>query len=260
MRRLIVINRLGAKVEIKASSDFVETADGKLQSELEDVEFPAKHIACGDRSTGQGCAEGRNRGEGISKGAALFGRSRSGPWGIRRKTASGLKKVGDVATCQTFMPELQRVVTVTRKLLDPNASLAVSGKSTACLKVAETLGGFPGVHETWIDGQGRMLRQTQSSPFGETEMVIAEREAALHAGGGPLSSEMFARRCCTPTSGCLGRDRWAAGRAIAAKRPEPRLARVRGGRPDGPVCGEIANSCSKCGRCRRLNPCGSAAQ
>ena len=190
---LIVINRLGAKVEIKASSDFVETADGKLQSANSKMSSSLQSTSLAATvQPGKVVLRAATGGKEYRRELPYSGEL-VGPWGIRRKTASGLEKVGDVATCQTFMPELQRVVTVTRKLLDPNASLAVSGKSTACLKVAETLGGFPGVHETWIDGQGRMLRQTQSSPFGQTEMVIAEREAALHAGGGPLSSEMFAQ-------------------------------------------------------------------
>ena len=257
---LIVINRLGAKVEIKASSDFVETADGKLQSANSKMSSSLQSTSLAATvQPGKVVLRAATGGKEYRRELPYSGEL-VGPWGIRRKTASGLKKVGDVATCQTFMPELQRVVTVTRKLLDPNASLAVSGKSTACLKVAETLGGFPGVHETWIDGQGRMLRQTQSSPFGQTEMVIAEREAALHAGVGRFRARCLRRRCCTPTSGCLGRDRWNGWSCDCGKTTRASAGPSSRRQARRSCRGEIANSCSKCGRCRRLNPCGRRRQ
>ena len=59
-------------------------------------------------------------------------------------------------------------------------------------RVEERMEGRPGV-PTWLDGAGRMLRQTHPSPTGQIEVVVADRATALQAGGAVLPNEVVAQ-------------------------------------------------------------------
>ena len=208
METLIVINRLGTRMEIKKSDDFTETADGQLrgvrstmsqsrQSTTLDASVEPSHVERGHVERGH--VRGGKVVLRVSTGGKEYRRELPysgaliGPWGIRQEAARGLKKAGDIATCQTFVPELQRVTKVTRKLLETNVALETSGTKTICARVEERLEGFPGVRITWLDGAGRMLRQTQASPVGKIEVAVADRATALQAGGAVLPNEVVAQ-------------------------------------------------------------------
>jgi hypothetical protein len=60
-------------------------------------------------------------------------------------------------------------------------------------RVEERLEGYPSVRSLWLDGQGRMVRQTEPGPFGESEVILTDRATALRVVGGPLPEEMFDR-------------------------------------------------------------------
>jgi hypothetical protein len=195
---LIVINRLGSRMEIKGSDGFTETTDGQLRSVRSTMSSSLQSTTV-EASVERGNVEGGKVVLRTSTGGKEYRRQLPysgaliGPWGIRQEAVRGLKKAGDVVTYQTFVPELQRVTKVTRKFLDAKVPLEIAGTKTICARVEERLEGFPGVRVTWLDAAGRMLRQTQSSPLGQTEVVVAERATALQAGGGLLSNEMVAQ-------------------------------------------------------------------
>jgi hypothetical protein len=187
----IVINRLGHKVEIQGKAAFGETAEGELRSAHSEMSSSRQTTTLDARvekdavrlrvSTG-----GKEyRRELPCSGAPL------GPWGLRQRTVRGLAKEGDILTCQTLLPEVERLAMVTRKLLESNASLPALGAKSTYARVEERLEGYPGVRAAWLDGEGRMVRQTESGPFGATEIVLVDRTTALRAGGGPLPEEMF---------------------------------------------------------------------
>jgi transglutaminase-like putative cysteine protease len=190
---LIVINRLGSKVEIKGRAVFTETADGRLQSvrgELSssrqtttlDVRVEANAVAI-KTSTG-----GKEYPRKLEYTGVLVG-----PWGIQRQTVSGLSQKGDTVICQTLMVELERLTKITRKLVDKQARLPGSGPRTTCARIEERLEGYPAVRAVWVDSEGRMVRQTETGPFGESEVTLVDRATALRAHGGTLPEEMFDR-------------------------------------------------------------------
>jgi hypothetical protein len=199
---LIVINRLGSRMEIKKSDNFTETTDGQLRSvhstmstsrqsttlEASVEPSPAErgHVA-GGKVVLRASTGGKEYRRELPYSGALIG-----PWGIRQEAVRGLKKAGDIATYQTFVPELQRVTKVTQKLLEANVALETSGTKTICARVEERMEGRPGV-PTWLDDAGRMLRQTHPSPTGQIEVVVADRATALQAVGAVLPNEVVAQ-------------------------------------------------------------------
>jgi len=190
---LIIFNRLGSKVEIKGTDKFTESIDGQLRgahSEMSSSRQTTTLEASVVRdkvllrvSTG---------GKEYRRQVPFFGKL-VGPWMTRQASARELKTVGDVVIAQTFVPQLERVADITRKLVEANAPLSALGTKLVCTRVEERMDGFPGVRNTWLDADGRMLRQTQSSPFGVTEVVVTDRATAIRAGGGILSDDMFAQ-------------------------------------------------------------------
>jgi hypothetical protein len=207
METLIVINRLGSRMEIKKSDNFTETTDGQLRSvrstmstsrqsttleaSVEPSHVEPSHVERGHVAGGKVVLRASTGGKEYRRELPYSG-ALIGPWGIRQQAMSGLKKAGDIATYQTFVPELQRVTKVTRKLLEANVALETSGTKTICARVEERMEGHPGV-PMWLDGAGRVLRQTHPSPTGQIEVVVADRAIALQAVGAVLPNEVVAQ-------------------------------------------------------------------
>jgi transglutaminase-like putative cysteine protease len=190
---LIVINRLGSKVEIKGKSIFKETVQGQLRSAHSEMSSSQQTTVLDARVEKDAVRLLASTGGKEYRRELPYSGELLGPWGIRQRTVGGLKKQGDTLTCQTFVPEMERLAGVKRKLLETNASLTTLDAKASYAKVEEQLDGLPGLHPVWVDGTGRMVRQTDSGPFGETEIVLKDRVAALHAAGGVLPEEMFDR-------------------------------------------------------------------
>jgi transglutaminase-like putative cysteine protease len=190
---LVVINRLGTKVEIKGTSVFTEAAEGPLRS------AHAEMSSSRQTTTLDATVEKDAVRLVVSTGSKEYRRDLDGsgdllgPWGIRRRTSAALVKVGDSVTGRTLVPEMQRATTMTRKLLERDCPLPALGTKETYLRVEERLEGFPSVRSVWLDGRGRMVRQTEPSPFGEMEVLLTDRASALRAGGESLPEEMFAR-------------------------------------------------------------------
>ena len=187
----VIINRLGNKVEIKGKATFTETADGHLRSARSEMSSSQQATRLEaevekDKVVLRVSTGGKEyRRELPYSGAVL------GPRGIRRRSASELKKPGDTLACQTLIPETERLATITRKLLEANASLPTLDKKAVYIRVEEKLEGFPGVRTVWLDDMGLLARQTESGPFGDTEIIVTDRATALRAGGALLPAEMF---------------------------------------------------------------------
>jgi len=256
---LIVVNRLGSKVEIKGTDTFTESSDGQLRvahSEMSSSRQTTTLDASVEKDKVLLCVStgGKDYRRQLPFSGALVG-----PWMTRQASARGFKAVDDVVTAQTLVPQLERVAKVTRKLVEMNAPLSALGTKLICTRVEERMEGFPGMRTTWLDAGGRMLRQTQSSPFGQTEVVVTDRLTALKAGGAILSNEMFARTLLhanvrLPAPRLLARlivrlrqkdadlgwpDFSAAGQTVLRREGKELLLEVRQAKAEGAIDGPI---------------------
>src|SRR5262249_37725499 len=120
-----------------------------------------------------------------------FGNELLGPEGARRCSVKKLKDVGDVVTYQLFVPEIESIAKVTRKVL-AKESMDFDGAKNPVLKVEEQLEGYPAKRTAWLDREGRVVRQTEPGPFGVTEIVRSDRVTAIKAAAGnQLPEEMY---------------------------------------------------------------------
>jgi hypothetical protein len=187
----IIINRLGNKVEIIASSIYEESAEGLLrkasseastsrQKSTVEAEIAPAHVTLHSR------AGNRDYERSLPYTGTLLG-----PEAARRLSASKLRKAGDRVEYQTFSPELQAISKITNTVL-ASETIELAGAKVAAIKIEQTIEGYPAKRTVWLDGDGFELRQTEPGPFGVTEVVRANRaEALAAAGGGELHGEMF---------------------------------------------------------------------
>jgi hypothetical protein len=188
---LVVINRLGSQVKISGKVVFTETAEGQLRSAQSETSSSQQtttldaHVEK-DKVVLRVSTGGKHYRRELPCSGVL-----RGPWGIRRQAVRGLQKPGDTLECRTLVPEVESLATVTRKLLETKAPLPTGGAKAAGMRVEERLEGYPGVRAVWLDGTGRMVRQTESGPFGRTEVIVTDRATALRAGSGLLRRELF---------------------------------------------------------------------
>jgi hypothetical protein len=188
---LIIINRLGSKVEIKGKAVFNETAEGQLESARSEMSSSRQTTTLDAQVEKDAVRLLVSTGGKQYRRKLPFSGTVLGPWGMRQRSVRGLQKEEDSLTCQALVPEMERLARVTRKLLDSNATLSLLGKKSVCARVEERLEGYPAVRTVWLDRQGRMVRHTESGPFGKTEIVLADRATALRAGSGRLLKELY---------------------------------------------------------------------
>jgi hypothetical protein len=183
---IIVINRVGSKVEVRTNSVSKESTDAQLvaiknetsssnQSTLMEVTISDGSLLI--RTTSGGKSYDRK---------APFTGALIGQEAARRMTLAGLKSPGDTISYQTFSPELGSVATVTRKAIGME-HLMIEGKQWSGLKVEDAMGNLPGKTTVWLDGTGRLLRQVQDSPFGEVE-TIRTAQKRIQPEGSPINA------------------------------------------------------------------------
>jgi len=188
---LVVINRLGSRVEIKGTSTYDEAEDGQL------LHIQAENSSSKQKTMIKAAVQGDGLLLHTATGAKdyqrkiIFKDKLLGPEGARRKTAQMLKNVGDVAAYQTFIPEMEAVTKVTRKVL-AKETLNLGTAQIAVIKAEEVLEGYPAKRTLWLDQDGRVVRQVEPGPFGATELHRSDRLAALRAAAGTeLPAEMY---------------------------------------------------------------------
>jgi hypothetical protein len=191
---VIVINRVGSKVEIRTSSVSKESTDTHfigIQNESSSsnqstrLEVTASDGSLMIRTTTGGKSYDRK----VPYTGALIG-----PEAARRMTLAGLKSAGDIISYQTFSAELGSVATITRKALGMEQIL-IEGKQLSGLKVEDVMGNLPGKATVWLDNSGRLLRQVQESPFGEIETIRTAQKPILTEGSAvsTLPAEAYGR-------------------------------------------------------------------
>lgn len=187
----IVLNRLGAKVEMTVISGSAETASGLLKR----LGFDFKASALTMRTEVEvkdGVIEvvSGTGGKAFSR-AVPFSGELLGPEGIRLRSRDGLRAPGDRVEYRTFEPTLGKVVTAVRVLVGREA-LRLDGRDIPSLKVEETNDFQPVKRTYWLAEDGEILRDEEPGPFGQMEIVRADRARALAAGaGGELPAEAY---------------------------------------------------------------------
>jgi len=190
-RMLVVLNRLGSRVEIGFDSESEETTDGLLRRVLYEMTASSQSTRS-EAVIAEGKIDIRSESAGKTYTSALsYSGDLYGPEGVRRRTESGLRNPGDKVTVQTYIAEASLVGKMTRTVLS-REPLQLGQREVAALKVEEVIEGLPIKRTGWLDEQGNLLRQDEPGPFGMIEVWRADRSAALAAAsGGELPQEVY---------------------------------------------------------------------
>lgn len=186
--QVVVINRMGSKVEIKAKVTSVEDATGELISVREETSSSQQAVVI------EAVREGSNMILQSTTGGATYNRSipidgqTCGPQAIIRLSGEKLKNAGDTFSCQSFQPSLG-FFKLTRTVL---GKVSVDGQSL--LKVKSELENTPNTVEELLDADGISIRSEREMPFGRMVIRITDRDTALQASlGGELPEESYNR-------------------------------------------------------------------
>ncbi len=188
----IVLNRLGSRVEIGFISSSEESPDGLLRRVS--YEMTASNQTMRTESViKEGEIEVTSESGGKTYTRTLkYSGDLFGSEGIRRMTASALKKPGDKITVQTYVAEASLIGHLTRTVLS-RESLRIGSRDIAALKVEEVLEGMPIKRTGWLDEYGHLLKQEEPGPFGVIEILRSDRTEAAAAAlaGGELPAEIY---------------------------------------------------------------------
>ncbi len=189
----IVLNRLGAKVEMAVRSDFEETRSGLLRRLTFDLKASVLTMRT-EVEVKDGLLEVKSGAAGKAFVRTLpFAGELLGPEGVRTRTRDGLRTPGDTVEYRTFEPSLGKIVAAVRVLIG-RENLELEGKGVPSLKVEETSDAQPVKRTFWLGEDGKILRDEEPGPFGLTEVVRVDREKALAASaGGELPAEAYER-------------------------------------------------------------------
>jgi hypothetical protein len=190
-KMMIVLNRLGSRVEIGFLSTTEETPEGLLRRVSYEM-IASNQATKSEAVVREGAIEIRNESGGKTYTSTLnYTGELYGPEGIRRLTAAGLRNPGDKVTVQTYVAEASLIGKMIRTVLS-REPIKIGTREVAALKVEEVLEGLPIKRTGWLDEQGNLLRQDEPGPFGMIEVWRSEKSTALAAAsGGELPQEVY---------------------------------------------------------------------
>jgi hypothetical protein len=189
----LIFNRMGSKVEMKFSSQYVETSELQLQFAAADVSSSEQttHIEASVSSSSleiKTTAGGKSYGRTVALSRILLG-----PEGARRLVLARCHAAGDAVSYDAFFPELGSVVTITDVVLGIEDVSTDQGKIRG-LKIEQTVSTMPGKVTLWLDHEGRLLRQIVPGPFGDIEALRNNAPTLNHqVQGATLPEETFAQ-------------------------------------------------------------------
>ena len=188
---VVVLNRLGSRVEIGFFSFSEESPEGVLRRVRYEM-TASSEATRSEALVGDGKVEIRNESGGKTySGTLSYTGKLLGSEGIRRLTAAGLKKPGDKVVFQTFLAEASLIGKMTRTFIS-RETIRLGAREISALKVEEVLEGLPIKRTGWMDEQGNLLRQQEPGPFGLMEVYQSERAEALAAAyGAELPQEVY---------------------------------------------------------------------
>lgn len=178
----IVLNRMGSKVEIKSSTQYHETADGRLLSIDNTSSSSAQSTTMHVDDLGTSLAIRTTTGGKSYNRSTPLTSPVLGPEAARRLTVTRLKAPGDTLSYPTFSPDLGSLTTITEKCI-----------AVRPLAIEQSMSAMPTTVTEWLDDDGWLMRQTMPSPFGNIETVRASAESvkAQSGAGATLPKEAF---------------------------------------------------------------------
>lgn len=190
---VMVINRLGSRVDLSVSGRIEEGSDGLIRRTGSETKASAL-IMKSAAVVRDGVIEIRSESGGKSYARSLpFKGPLLGPEGLRRRSKAAIRKPGDVLEYQTYADELEKPARGKRTCLG-REKVKVLGREIEALKTEEFLEGAGAKALAWLDADHEAVRQEMATPFGAAEFVRATREQAqAAAGGASLSEEIYAR-------------------------------------------------------------------
>jgi hypothetical protein len=190
---VMVLNRLGNKVEMRFLTASEETSSGRLLRET--YEMKASLMTTRTEAViKDGSIEFRSETGGKSYTRTItFTGEILGQEGIRLLSLQGLRKPGDTIEFQTFSPEIEAVTKGTRKVLAAE-TIVLNGASVPALKVEEIIEAAAARSTGWLDANHEVVRQEMPTPFGPGVFALADKALAMQAvRGGELPAEMYER-------------------------------------------------------------------
>ena len=190
---VMVLNRLGNKVEMRFITASEETPSGRLLRET--YEMKASLMATRTEAVVKdGTIEFRSETGGKTYTRAIsFSGEILGQEGIRLLSLKSLRKPGDAIEFQTFSPEIEAVTRGTRKVLAAE-TIVLNGASSPALKVEEVIEAAAARSTGWLDANHEVVRQEMPTPFGPGVFALADKALAMQAvRGGDLPAEMYER-------------------------------------------------------------------
>ena len=184
--QLLVLNRLGSRVEIKAKIQSIENAEGVLLSTHEESTSSAQTTVT-DAELHETEIELRS-----SAGSNSYTRKMPlrapvcGPQAFARLTRDQLKNTGDKASCRLF----QSATGPYRATYTLRDREEIDGRKV--LHVSMTVGDEPQGVPLLLDADGSVFRIERDMPFGKMISRVVDRETALQAAsGGTLPAESY---------------------------------------------------------------------
>ena len=184
--QLLVLNRLGSRVEIKAKIQSIENAEGILLSTHEESTSSALTTVT-DAELHETEIELRS-----SAGSNSYTRKMPlrapvcGPQAFARLTRDQLKNTGDKASCRLF----QSATGPYRATYTLRDREEIDGRKV--LHVSMTVGDEPQGVPLLLDADGSVFRIERDMPFGKMISRVVDRETALQAAsGGTLPAESY---------------------------------------------------------------------
>lgn len=181
---VIVINRLGSKVEVKTKAESLENAAGELLSVREETSQSQQSVVTeaelkGDKILLRSTAGGNSYDRWITLKAAVCG-----PEVFARLTRERLKKPGDSVSCRLYTPSLGTPYKLTRTVISVEGGL----------RAKTTIDGVPGNIVERFGSDGFAVETVREMPFGTMVARLTDRETAVRAAaGGELPAESFDR-------------------------------------------------------------------
>src|SRR5262245_9721752 len=184
--QLIVINRLGSRVEVKMVVQSVENAAGELQSIREETSSSAQTLITESEFHGDKIEIRSTAGTNSYTRSMPLRAPLCGPAAFTRMSRDRLKNPGDEVTCRLY----QSATGPFRSTLTLVDREEVEGHPVLRTKMA--IGGTPDTMTVLLDLDGEIYKLERESPFGKMISRAVDREAALRAAtGGNLPAESY---------------------------------------------------------------------
>src|SRR5580704_12664299 len=186
---LFAMNRLGARVEIKTTTQTIEDPAGLVVSLKTETTSSQQTIAFDAVLKGSQIELRTTTGDKSYTHLLPVTGPVYGPEGVARLFREKLKTAHDTVAYQMFLPDMGRVATFTRTVLGAET---LDGQSV--LEVREESDAMPDKPVSWYDRQGQLVRSERDMPFGKMVMRIADRETAMRGSkGSELGEESYGR-------------------------------------------------------------------